>query len=274
MTKKSNKKKLKKSRNWILTLVILIIFYIAVFLIGSPFIKSTVINYRSFSYNYKVNDNLPAIIPKMESIVPPTFEEAVKSKVPLDEGVIGSLTIDSVGIELPIFVGVTNQNLLFGAASMYPERDALIDNIVVIGHHLGYQGQLLSPLLNVSNGDQIEMIYLGEKYTYKISSTGIIEETNLSILDNTTDDKAILTLITCDKPTETNRRFVVKSRLISTTNKDVLNLKDKNIKTDESGQISETVIEKKRIDWHFYLPVLTILITLVVGTPLLLRLSR
>ena len=86
MTKKSNKiKKKKKVRNWLLTIVTLVMFYSAVILIGSPFLKSTLINYRSISYSYIVNDELPKVIPKVEEIAPPTFEEAIKIEEPNSE---------------------------------------------------------------------------------------------------------------------------------------------------------------------------------------------
>ena len=275
MTKqKSNKVKKKKSRNWLLTVVALLLFYSAVFLIGSPFLKSTVINYRSISYSYQVNNTLPKVVPKVEEITPPTFEEAVKIKEPSSDGIIGAVTLENVGIDLPIFVGVTNQNLLFGTATLYPERDPLIDNIVILGHHLGYQGQLFSPLLTVEEGNEIELLYLGDRYKYKVTSAAIVKETNLSVLENTTDDKGILTLITCDKPTETDQRFVVKAKLMSSTNKDVSNLKDTTIKQESSSQLSQNIIKKKEIDWHLYLPLVIIFGLLVVVTPILIRLSK
>ncbi|WP_275470661.1 class A sortase [Vagococcus proximus] len=249
-------------------------FYSAVILIGSPFLKSTLINYRSISYSYIVNDELPKVIPKVEEIAPPTFEEAIKIEEPNSEGIIGAVTLDKVGIDLPVFVGVTNQNLLFGTAILYPERDPLIDNIVILGHHLGYQGKLLSPLLSVEEGNDIELLYLGDRYKYKVTSAAIVKETNLSVLDNTIDDKGVLTLITCDKPTETDQRFVVKAKLMSTTNKDVSNLQDTTIKQESSSQISQNIVKKKEIDWHLYLPLIIIIGLLIVVTPILIRLSK
>ena len=274
LRKTMTKVKKKKSRNWLLTVVALIIFYTAVLLIGSPFIKSSIINYRSYSYSYMVNSDLPKVIPQIESISPPTFEDAIKSKEPVSEGVIGEVIMDRIGVNLPIFVGVTNQNLLFGTATLYPERDPLIDNIVILGHHLGYQGQLFSPLLQAVKGDEVEMRYLGEVYKYQVTTTAIIKENNLSVLENTTDDKGVITLVTCDVPTETDQRFIVKAKLMTTTNKNIKNIEGTTVKSDNENQISQSIVQKKVVDWHQYLPIIIILISLIVGTPLLIRLSK
>lgn len=270
MTKKNK----KKSRNWLLTIVLLVVFYLAVLLIGSPFIKSTVINYRSLSYGYKVNSELPKVLAKTEQIIPPDFNQALTSTEPKDDAVIGTVRIDSLELELPIFVGMTNQNLLFGTATMYPERDALIDNIVILGHHLGYQGKLFSPIVQAKEGETVDLNYLGEQYTYKISATGVVDETDQKVLANTTDDSGILTLITCDKPTETNQRFVVVAKLVATTNKNLANIKNKAVNPISSDELSTSMIRKKVIDWHFYLPIFLILVSLIIGTPLLFRLSK
>lgn len=61
-------------------------------------------------------------------------------------------------------------------------------------------------------GDTVYLEYQNQFYQYKVSQTKMIHQTELQVLED--NGKAELTLITCDKPTHTEQRFVVKAELV------------------------------------------------------------
>lgn len=242
----------KKGQHWrlgqvFLGTLILTLYVLGVLLLSSPFLKSMLINHRSSAYEYHINAALPKGIKPAEAIQPPDFQSVLTATEPAREEVIGELKIESVSLQSPIFASVTNQHLLFGAAMMHHNRNPDIDNLVVIGHYLGYAGQLFSPLKDVARGDNIELIYLGERFRYQVVDKKIIDESEIEVLDNTTDDQGILTLITCDKPGATTNRLLVRGELVHSLPSEG---------NDSQGEVvpESQLTRKAQWDWRSYVP--------------------
>lgn len=266
--KKGKKKKEPLNLKWLVILFALVLFYGGVLLISLPFLKSTYLNYKTVDFEYVVNNELPNVIKKTEEIHPPTVKEAMETEKPAPESVIGQLSIASVDMNIPVFAGITNQNLLFGAVSMYVDRDPLIDNIVILGHHLGYSGKLFSSLLDVKRKDIISIRYLGVDYEYEVSEVGMIPETDLSVLETTKDDKGVITLITCDQANETENRYIVKGRLIEEENSKAQS------ENEAKNQSTIKTITKQNFTYKDALPLILTLAAIILGTGIIIRLIK
>jgi sortase A len=69
-------------------------------------------------------------------------------------------------------------------------------------------------LLNkLSDGDQIDIYFETNKFTYTVFDSTIVDPTNISYLMEKTNDK-LLTLMTCWPPGTTFKRLIVRARLL------------------------------------------------------------
>lgn len=134
----------------------------------------------------------------------------------LTDNVIGFLSIEKMGIELPIYLGANEQNLSLGAAHLtetsYPIGGE--NTNCVLAAHRGYskapmfrQIQLLEP------GDVVSIQNFRETLQYQVVETEVILPTQVDhLLIRPGQD--MLTLITCHPyPTNTHRYVVYCQRI-------------------------------------------------------------
>ena len=95
----------------------------------------------------------------LEAVQPPDLSAVLAFKENQTFQSAGQLVIPKVEIGLPLFSGVTNDQLLVGAGPLFPERKAENQNIVVIGHHLGRNELLFGKLLEMTVGDTVYLEY-------------------------------------------------------------------------------------------------------------------
>lgn len=130
--------------------------------------------------------------------------------------VIGGIAIPNLAINLPIFKGVTNDNLLYGAGTM---KDNQVmggeNNYALASHHVfgltGASQMLFSPLEKATVG---MTIYLTDKsmiYTYQITEIVSVSPEQTDVLDDVVGEST-LTLVTCEDK-EATKRLIVKARL-------------------------------------------------------------
>ncbi|MFP7231191.1 class A sortase [Bacillus subtilis] len=189
-------------------------------LISSPYIKGGIIAYLSKSQiesaltveQLKENNEKEAVF-EFDSIQPPDLMEAIKAGFDHDQKtIIGRITIKSIGLELPILKGTTNDNLLIGAATMRPDQKMGEGNYPLAGHHLKQKSLLFGPLENIKTGAQIVITDFKKDYIYTVTSKDIISEMDAEVIEET--NKKEITLITCDKAVKTEGRLVVKGELV------------------------------------------------------------
>lgn len=134
----------------------------------------------------------------------------------LTDNVIGFLSIEKMGVELPIYLGANEQNLSLGAAHLtetsYPIGGE--NTNCVLAAHRGYskapmfrQIQLLEP------GDLVTIQNFRETLQYQVVETEVILPTQVDhLLIRPGQD--MLTLITCHPyPTNTHRYVVYCQRI-------------------------------------------------------------
>lgn len=197
----------KKNRHGWLQGVVSLLVVVGLLLICAPFIKESLIGLQLSQKKIITLQKTPETMPIEETIQPPSLAAVTKNLEIESVSGYGFVQIPALDFQQPLFIGITNQNLLSDGAVMYPERSLETDNFVVFGHHLGIQSLLFGKLLSAELGMQISLLYLEEKVNYSIVDIKIVEETDLSVLTNTSTPQ--LTMITCPSASRTTERLVV-----------------------------------------------------------------
>ncbi|MEO1772038.1 class A sortase [Candidatus Enterococcus ferrettii] len=129
--------------------------------------------------------------------------------------VIASIAIPSVKIRLPIFKGLSNEALLYGAGTLSPDQEMGEGNYALASHRSDQPDLLFTPLENIILGDLIYLTDLYHVYTYEVIDKEKVVPTKTEVLD-VVPEKKLLTLITCGDLYATNR-LVVQAELIEVT---------------------------------------------------------
>ena len=128
--------------------------------------------------------------------------------------VIAGIAIPSVKIRLPIFKGLSNEALLYGAGTLSPDQEMGKGNYSLASHRSDQADLLFTPLEELTLGAEIYVTDLTKVYTYKAISKERVSPTALEVLDEV-PDKQLITLITCGDLYGTDR-LVVQGELIDT----------------------------------------------------------
>lgn len=140
---------------------------------------------------------------------------------------IGRIAIPAVKLKLPIFYGITNDNLLRGAGTLKADQKMGQGNYALAGHHMNDPNILFSPLAKAKVG---ELVYLtdGQKvYQYRLTLRKTISKYQVNVINDVPGQK-LLTLITCDPikgVAHTPLRIFLQGKLIATQNATAANLK-------------------------------------------------
>ena len=138
--------------------------------------------------------------------------------------VIGGIAIPKVSLNLPIFKGVSNESLLWGAGTMF-ENQKMGEGNYGLASHRAYEPDLLfSPLEKVELGDKIYLTDLVNIYEYTVNFKQKVAPTKTELL-NEQPGKKLITLVTCGDMNATTRLVVqgtfVKSILVNKAPKSI-----------------------------------------------------
>ena len=134
------------------------------------------------------------------SFVPPATAFTPVSDVEQANGSIGTLSIPSLGIHYRVYDGTSAASMRKGVGH-FPSTSAWSGNIGLCGHNRGSSHNIGS-IKNLEVGDTIRYeTRLGSR-TYSVSYVGLIDWTDWSYLNATSDNR--ITLITClaNQPTK------------------------------------------------------------------------
>ncbi|HFI0425055.1 TPA: class A sortase [Streptococcus suis] len=157
--------------------------------------------------------------------------------------VIGGISVPELGINLPIFKGVGNTSLMYGAGTMKENQEMGKGNYSLASHHIfgvtGAADVLFSPLDRAKNGMKIYITDKTNVYTYVIDSVEVVTPDSVYVIDDV-EGRTEVTLVTCTDYNATNR-IIVKGVLESTTpynqtSKDVLDSFSKSYNQYDYGQ--------------------------------------
>ncbi|GIP23742.1 class D sortase [Paenibacillus sp. J22TS3] len=129
-----------------------------------------------------------------------------------DEHLIGTITIDSIDVKLPILEGATKENMSHAAVHL-PETSWFGEtgNAAIAAHRAHKAGRLFNRLNEVSKGDKIVIKSGGKVFTYTVYKKWIVLPTEVSVLDPVGQEK-LLTLITCDPLINPTHRLIVQAK--------------------------------------------------------------
>ena len=120
-----------------------------------------------------------------------------------------------LNLNLPIYKGVDNESLYYGAGTMKENQEMGKGNYALASHNIfGLTGQstmLFSPLEHAKKGMKIHLTDKENIYTYEITSVSTVEPTATYVIDNGVGTPEV-TLVTCTDIYATNR-IIVKGEL-------------------------------------------------------------
>ena len=215
--------KLRRIKNWLVNLALLLLLLIGLALVFNNQIRSFFMVQRTAQY--ELTNVSQATIEKNEKkeasfdfdAVQPISTQAVLEAQLSNKvlPVIGGVAIPSVSINLPIFKGVSNEALLYGAGTFSPSQQMGEGNYALASHRTDRQDLLFTSLDQVETGAVVYLTDLKTIYTYRVYRKARIQPTQVEVLDDV-PNKKILTLITCGELTG-ETRIVVQGELEATT---------------------------------------------------------
>jgi sortase A len=122
------------------------------------------------------------------------------------------LSIDKIGLRLPVLEGATEANMQVAAAHMKetaPLGEA--GNAAIAAHRARTKGRLFNRLNELETGDKLTVEQRSGMVTYTVFQVLRVEPTDVSVLQANGKDK-ILTLITCDPVVNATHRLIVQAR--------------------------------------------------------------
>ena len=143
--------------------------------------------------------------------------------------VIGGIAIPEVEINLPIFKGLDNVNLFYGAGTMKANQKMGEGNYSLASHHIftaeNASQMLFSPLVNAKEGMKIYLTDKDKVYTYEIREVKHVTPDRVDEIEDRDGIKEI-TLVTC-VDYDATERIIVKGdfkevKAYSETSDDIL----------------------------------------------------
>lgn len=132
---------------------------------------------------------------------------AIKDQFAAEElPVIGAIAVPSVMINLPIFKGLSDIALLYGAGTLAEDQKMGVGNYCLASHRSPNKTVRFTPLDNVKTGSYIYVTDLSNVYVYVVTVNVKVDTSQTQYLENSEDSK--LTLITCGDSDGISRRVV------------------------------------------------------------------
>lgn len=233
-TKPSGKKRLK---NWLYNSFLLLLVVVGLVLVFNKQIRNYLIGLNSNKYQVtqvtkeEIDANKQAEASfDFEAVQSLSTEAILAAQM---EGqylpVIGGIAIPELEINLPIFKGVGNTEIAYGAGTMKEDQVMGERNYALASHHIfGIEGaskMLFSPLDNAKAGMKIYLTDKEKIYTYVISEVKVVAPEHVEVIDDRPGQTEV-TLVTCTDFNATNR-IIVHGQLTETVDfakapKDVL----------------------------------------------------
>lgn len=143
--------------------------------------------------------------------------EVLASSVnPSDLPTVGGIAMPELGMNLPIYKGVSNEGMFYGAGTLYAEQEMGVSNYSLASHHSIHDGLLFEPLMRAEIGQTIYLTDLENVYIYEVDFVENVPATSVELTYPT--ELARVTLITCD--TGLIDRVVIQGALVDTVSVD------------------------------------------------------
>ncbi|QPS71490.1 class A sortase [Lactococcus garvieae] len=212
----------KKKKNWkrrVTNVLIVLLFLVGLILVFNKPIRNWLIGMNSS--HYQINNVTRETIKKnkeaeatfdFDSVESISFEQVLRNQMNRQSmPVIGGIAIPEVGINLPIFRGLANENLAFGAGTMKENQVMGQGNYALASHNVtGFSSDvslLFTPLERAKKGMVIYITDKNNVYQYRINEVSVVSPDHSEVIDDT-PGKTEITLVTCADPGAVNRIIV------------------------------------------------------------------
>ena len=220
---KEQMKKKGKAKRWLVNILLFLLLLVGLALIFNEQIKDYLVRETGDKYaianvtkeDLKKNNDKDVSF-DFDAVEPMTTEGVMRSQMRgTDLPVIASIAVPSVSINLPVFKGLDNTSLLYGAGTLSPDQEMGKGNYALASHRATNPELLFTPLENLEMGAKIYLTDLENVYTYKTFFKEKVAPTDTQLL-NEVEEKEIVTLITCGDM-DAVTRLVVQGELESVT---------------------------------------------------------
>lgn len=131
-----------------------------------------------------------------------TPTDVLKARLHSDKmNYVGYVAIPEIKLDLPISLGVSNDNLALGAGTLYQDQKMGEGNYSLASHFFrgsGNKDLLFSPIYYRGKvGQTIYLTDLSKVYTYTATSVKVVKSTDIAVT-NPVAGKKLITLITCN----------------------------------------------------------------------------
>lgn len=219
MSHKKTKSKKNKRRNLFLNILAVFLILLSLALIFNSKIRDLfmVWNTNKYQVNQVTKENIDENL-KTEGNFDFDSVKSISSEAVLAAQwdaqklpVIGGIAIPEVEINLPIFKGLDNVNLFYGAGTMKPDQKMGEGNYSLASHHIftaeNASQMLFSPLVNAKAGMKIYLTDNDKVYTYEITEVKHVTPDRVDEIEDRDGIKEI-TLVTCVDYNATERIIV------------------------------------------------------------------
>lgn len=142
----------------------------------------------------------------------------LKGSLEIDKNlIIGTLIIPDLDMNLPIMRGLTDSNLMIGAATMKADQTFGQGNYTLAGHYTKNKDLLFGSLMDIELENKVYISDGESIFEYEIYDTLVALDTEIEILsDERSKDvgKPIVSLMTCYFSSSTGKRFFALGKLI------------------------------------------------------------
>ena len=237
MSEKDNKKKKKKRRNLLTNILAVFLILLSLVLIFNSKIRNMFMVWNTNKYQVsqvtkeKIEENKEAEGNfDFDSVKSISSEAVLAAQWDAQQlPVIGGIAIPEVEINLPIFKGLDNVNLFYGAGTMKANQKMGEGNYSLASHHIftaeNASQMLFSPLVNAKAGMKIYLTDKDKVYTYEITEVKHVTPDRVDEIEDRDGVKEI-TLVTCVDYNATERIIVKgifkESKAYSETSEDIL----------------------------------------------------
>ena len=237
MSEKDSKKKKKKRRNLLTNILAVFLILLSLVLIFNAQIRDIFMVWNTNKYqvsqvtkerieeNKETEGNFD-----FDSVKSISSEAVLAAQWDAQQlPVIGGIAIPEVEINLPIFKGLDNVNLFYGAGTMKANQKMGEGNYSLASHHIftaeNANQMLLSPLVNAKEGMKIYLTDKDKVYTYEIREVKHVTPDRVDEIEDRDGIKEI-TLVTC-VDYDATERIIVKGdfkevKAYSETSDDIL----------------------------------------------------
>lgn len=219
MKKRADKIKIRKWKNRFIKCFMILLLIVGGVLVFNLPIRNLIISKNTNHYQInqmsidtlKENDKLKANF-NFDKVKPVSSDRITWSQFNTQTmPVIGGIAVPDLGINLPIFKGLDNDNVAYGAGTMKEKQAMGQGNYTLASHNVtGFNNNtdlLFTPLEHAQRGMTIYVTNKENIYQYRINKVEVISPEHTDIIDDHVG-KTEITLVTCADSKAKNRIIV------------------------------------------------------------------